>query len=299
MTTAIDSFAAFSADCQQRVNRQLDNTLPLPEGAAARLNEAMRYAALNGGKRIRPQLGYAAALAIGEIDSNTDRVAAAAEMIHAYSLIHDDLPAMDDDELRRGKPTCHIAFDEATAILAGDGLQAQAFNCIAEIQLNNSRLVVELLNQLAQAAGPMGMVGGQAIDIAATGQQLTLDELAQMHSLKTGALINASILMGAIATGQATEQQLAQLTIYGERIGLAFQVQDDILDVTSSTDTLGKSQGADQHLNKPTYTSLLGLDKAITTANQLCDEAVDALSSFDQRADRLRDLARHIVSRQH
>lgn len=290
-------FAEFLSTSQQRVDRQLDTLLPDDEGSASQLFAALRYSVFSGGKRIRPVLAYAAAHALGSINQDTDRVAAAVELVHAYSLIHDDLPAMDDDDLRRGKPTCHIAFDEATAILAGDALQTLAFEQLTTLQNTSPKTTLHIIASLAKAAGVRGMVAGQAIDIAAVNGTPTLEELEHMHHQKTGALIVASITMGALSTGNTTEQQLASLTSYGEAIGLAFQVQDDILDVTANTSILGKQQGADQAMNKPTYTSLLGLDGARKKATQLQKNALDALSDFDQHADQLRAIADYIVNR--
>jgi geranylgeranyl pyrophosphate synthase len=290
-------FAEFLSTNQQRVDRQLETLLPDDEGPASQLFAALRYSVFNGGKRIRPVLAYAAAHALGSINQDTDRVAAAVELVHAYSLIHDDLPAMDDDDLRRGKPTCHIAFDEATAILAGDALQTLAFEQLTTLEKTTPETTLRIIASLAKAAGVQGMVAGQAIDIAAVNGTPTLEELEHMHRQKTGAMIVASITMGALSTGNKTEQQLASLASYGEAIGLAFQVQDDILDVTANTSILGKQQGADQAMNKPTYTSLLGLDGAREKATQLQKDALDALSDFDQHADQLRAIADYIVNR--
>jgi len=290
-------FSEFLSISQQRVDRQLETLLPDDKGPASQLFAALRYSVFNGGKRIRPVLAYAAAHALGSINQDTDRVASAVELVHAYSLIHDDLPAMDDDDLRRGKPTCHIAFDEATAILAGDALQTLAFEQLTTLENTSPETTLRIIASLAKAAGVQGMVAGQAIDIAAVNGTPTLEELEHMHRQKTGAMIVASITMGALSTGNTTEQQLASLTSYGEAIGLAFQVQDDILDVTANTSMLGKQQGADQAMNKPTYTSLLGLDGAREKATQLQKDALDALSDFDQHADQLRAIADYIVNR--
>ncbi|MFA7552608.1 MAG: (2E,6E)-farnesyl diphosphate synthase [Spongiibacteraceae bacterium] len=264
------------------------------------LQQAMRYSLVNGGKRIRPLLTYAAATAIDsqQNPADLDRIAAAIEMIHAYSLIHDDLPAMDDDDLRRGQPTCHRAFDEATAILAGDALQARAFELLTELEHCAASQQLDLIKILAAASGPLGMVGGQAIDLSCVDQTIDIDQLETIHRLKTGALIRAAIAMGATFAG-ASAQQLQALDTYGTAIGLAFQVQDDILDVESDTATLGKTQGADQALNKPTYPSLLGLDQAKTLAQQLHQQALSALESFGEKASPLRELSNYIVSRNH
>ena len=280
-----------------RVNAQLDKTLPLAEGSAERLLSAMRYSVLNGGKRLRPLLCFAAADAVAEANHHTEIVAASVEMIHAYSLIHDDLPAMDDDDLRRGKPSCHIQFDEATAILAGDALQAMAFEQLATMQGISPAAQVELIRLLANHSGSSGMVAGQAIDLAATGESLTLDQLKFMHAHKTGALIETSVLMGAVATTEATPEQLDALSGFARAIGLAFQIQDDILDVESSTAQLGKQQGSDAAKGKPTYISLLGLDDAKTQAAGLYRESIACLELFGDRAESLRYIAGFIVNR--
>ena len=297
-----ESFSDFLQHCQQRTNTLLENLLaetkvPETESVSNQLHQALRYSVLNGGKRIRPILAYAAAEATGGINGDTDLVASSVELTHAYSLVHDDLPAMDDDDLRRGKPTCHIAFDEATAILAGDALQTLAFEQLTKLELAAPKTALQLITCLAEAAGAKGMVEGQAIDITSVNQVLTLEQLENMHHKKTGAMIVASITMGALSTEHATAQQLSALTTYGKSIGLAFQVQDDILDVVSDTSVLGKQQGADEALNKPTYTALLGLDGAKEKAQQLHQKAIDALSSFDHKANQLRAVADYIVNR--
>jgi farnesyl diphosphate synthase/geranylgeranyl diphosphate synthase type II len=273
-----------------RINHVLMDYLPAPVNGGERLREAMSYSLLNGGKRIRPVLVLAAAQACGVINTQTWRAAAAIEYVHAYSLIHDDLPAMDNDDLRRGKPTCHIAFDEATAILAGDALQCAAFEC-----LGDDATCWPLLPVLAKAAGAQGMVVGQAIDLAAVAKHLTLEQLSQMHSHKTGALITASVAMGAMTVGASVEQ-LKALHDYAQAIGLAFQIQDDILDVTADTQTLGKQQGADIALNKPTYVSLLGLAGATEKALLLRDLAQQAVAELPNAAV-LAALADYIVAR--
>ena len=280
-----------------QVDAQLEQILPQPQGPAEALFAAMRYSVFNGGKRLRTALCFAAAEAVAATDANTARVAAALEMIHAYSLIHDDLPAMDDDDLRRGKPTCHIQFGEATAILAGDGLQSLAFQQLTELQNIPADHMVRLLSMLAIYSGCHGMVAGQAIYLAATGQGLNLGQLKTMHRHKTGALIEASVLMGAIATGAATEQQLAVLKQFAADIGLAFQIQDDILDVESSTDQLGKQHGSDALNQKSTYSSIMGLEEARTEATKLYQQSVASLDIFAERADPLRQLASFIVNR--
>jgi len=289
-------FTHFANQCRTRVESALDLCLPLSEDPT-QLRAAMRYSLFNGGKRVRPILAYAAALAVKPgINLNLiDPIAAALECLHSYSLVHDDLPAMDDDDLRRGKPTCHIAFTEATAILAGDGLQTLAFDLLTTTDLP-AATQVKLIRQLAQGSGVDGMVLGQAIDLAAVDHQLDLVQLETMHRHKTGALIRASVAMGAISAG-ADDHQLAALDSYAAAIGLAFQVQDDILDVTADTATLGKQQGADIARNKPTYVSLLGLDAAKTKANELYRQALDALGNFGTSAAPLRQLASYIVQR--
>ncbi|WIO73634.1 (2E,6E)-farnesyl diphosphate synthase [Porticoccaceae bacterium LTM1] len=279
-----------------RVNHQLE--LAVSSSPAEQLLKAMQYSLLNGGKRIRPLLAYAAAQAVGTVSSDTDRVASAVEMIHAYSLIHDDLPAMDNDDLRRGQPTCHIAFDEATAILAGDALQALAFEQLSQLEHCSPETALKMISELAKASGVAGMVAGQAIDLQSVNHALSLEQLEQMHQLKTGAMIAVSVRLGAMSAG-AGEQQLAALDQYSRCIGLAFQVQDDILDVESSTETLGKRQGADQSLNKPTYTSILGLDQAKAKAAELHQSAIEALADFDDGAEPLRAIANYIVTRSH
>lgn len=294
------TLSAFLRDSQIRIDRTLDTALAqLAAGSEPTLIDAMRYSLLNGGKRIRPVLVYASAKAVGEtFTPATDQVACALECIHAYSLIHDDLPAMDDDDLRRGKPTCHIAFNEATAILAGDALQALAFQNLSCAPALDSDTRLQLVQQLAHASGAQGMVGGQAIDLASVNSALTLEQLQHMHNLKTGALIAASVIMGATATGQASPVHLAALKTYADAVGLAFQVQDDILDVTADTATLGKQQGADVALNKPTYVSLLGLEGAQRKAHELHLQALAALKDFGEQADTLRQLSAYIIERE-
>ena len=281
----------------QQVDAQLELIIPQAAGPASKLYKAMRYSVFNGGKRVRPALCFAAADAIGASNSNTAKVAAAVEMIHAYSLIHDDLPAMDDDDLRRGVPTCHIKFDEATAILAGDGLQSLAFKQLTELADLPASINLKLIAILSDLAGCNGMVSGQAVDLASTGKQLSADELDYMHNHKTGALIEASVVMGALATNQATDTQIEALKQYARAIGLAFQIQDDILDVESSTEQLGKSQGSDSANDKATYTSILGIEKARSEAERLYQTSIDALSIFSNNADSLRALAKFIVHR--
>lgn len=281
----------------QQVDAQLELIIPPDTGPASKLYQAMRYSVFNGGKRVRPALCFAAAEAISASDDNTVKIAAAVEMIHAYSLIHDDLPAMDDDDLRRGVPTCHIQFDEATAILAGDGLHSLAFKQLTNLTGITASINLEIIAILSDLAGCNGMVTGQAVDLESTGTQLSVEELNYMHTHKTGALIEASVVMGAMATNQADEAQVDALRSYARAIGLAFQIQDDILDVESSTEHLGKSQGSDSDNNKATYTSILGIEKAKSEAERLYQESLEALSSFDDKAEPLRALAKFIVHR--
>ncbi|WP_226663832.1 farnesyl diphosphate synthase [Microbulbifer aggregans] len=279
---------------EQTLKAALADTSP-----AETLFAAMNYSALGPGKRLRPALVYAAAQALTseEVLTACDPAAAALECIHAYSLVHDDLPAMDDDALRRGRPTCHIEFDEATAVLAGDALQTQAFELLVGAPMT-SDLKVQLIAELARASGARGMVAGQAVDLAAVDKSLSLDELKQMHRLKTGALISASARIGALIGG-ADSSQLEAITRYAEAIGLAFQVQDDILDVTADTATLGKTQGADIARNKPTYVSLLGLDGARAKSDELHREASEALAELGGQTRILQQLADYIVHRDH
>ena len=281
----------------QQVDVQLELIIPAVTGPASKLYKAMRYSVFNGGKRVRPALCFAAAEAISASDDNTVKIAAAVEMIHAYSLIHDDLPAMDDDDLRRGVPTCHIQFDEATAILAGDGLHSLAFKQLTKLTGIPASINLEIIAILSDLSGCNGMVTGQAVDLESIGTQLSVEELNYMHTHKTGALIAASVVMGAMATNQADEAQVDALRSYARAIGLAFQIQDDILDVESSTEQLGKSQGSDSDNNKPTYTSILGIEKAKSEAERLYQESLEALSAFDDKAEPLRALAKFIVHR--
>ena len=279
--------------------RALEGCLPPATALPVQLHQAMRYAVLTGGKRIRPVLVYATGAALGTPLAQLDAPACAVELIHAYSLVHDDLPAMDNDDLRCGQPTCHKAYDEATAILAGDALQALAFQLLAQDAALEATPVLRLrmIEILAEASGSRGMAGGQALDLAAVGSQLTLAELEYMHIHKTGALIRAAVRLGALAAVQENDPLFTQLDHYAKCIGLAFQIHDDVLDEAGSTATLGKAQGADRRRHKPTYPALLGLSQSRQMARDLCDEAVTSLSSLDSRAEPLRNLARYIVER--
>ena len=290
---------AYQASSQARVDAALHRLFAAPTPELNRLYEAMRYSVMNGGKRVRPLLAYAACEALGGAPEQANGAACAVELIHAYSLVHDDLPAMDDDDLRRGQPTTHKAFDEACAILAGDGLQSLAFDALLDPSLSNlgADTRLRMVTALARAAGPAGMVGGQAIDLGSVGLKLDQQALEFMHRHKTGALIEAAVHLGALASGRAQPDELDALQTYALAIGLAFQVQDDILDVESDTQTLGKRQGADIARDKPTYPALLGLDAAKAYALELRDVALDALRPFDAAAEPLRALARYIVER--
>ncbi|MBB4866943.1 geranylgeranyl diphosphate synthase type II [Pseudomonas nitritireducens] len=289
----------YQARCQARVDAALEKLFVAPREELTRIYAAMRYSVVNGGKRVRPLLAYAACEALGGEVERADGAACAVELIHAYSLVHDDLPAMDDDDLRRGQPTTHIAFDEACAILAGDGLQALAFEVIGNAQLNpqDAQTRLDMLMILTRASGSAGMVGGQAIDLESVGRKIDQAALETMHRHKTGALIEASVQLGALASGRANPDALEALRRYAEAVGLAFQVQDDILDVESDTATLGKTQGKDQAHDKPTYPALLGLDAAKAYALALRDQALAALEGFGENAEPLRALARYIVER--
>jgi len=286
---------------QARVERALDARLPSENVLPKKLHDAMRYSTLDGGKRMRPMLAYATGKALGLSEDILDGPACAVEMIHVYSLIHDDLPAMDDDDLRRGKPTSHIAYDEATAILTGDALQALAFELLANdptIKVSaESRL--KMITTLTKASGSQGMVGGQAIDLESVGTMLSLPELENMHIHKTGALIRASVNMAALAKPDLDQATAKKLDHYAKCIGLSFQVKDDILDEESDTATLGKTQGKDQDNNKPTYPALLGLSGAKQKAQELHEQALESLSDFGPEADLLRDLSLYIIQRDH
>ncbi len=286
---------------RDRTERALHNWLPSATTLPVRLHQSMRYSVLGGGKRVRPILVYASGLAVGARIESLDAPACAVELIHAYSLIHDDLPAMDDDDLRRGQPTCHRAFDEATAILAGDALQSLAFHILAQDADDSlpAQQRLAMLDALAIASGSRGMAGGQAIDLDSVGRQISIAELENMHIHKTGALIRASVKLGALCQTGLDPAMLENLDHYAKCIGLAFQVRDDILDEESDTETLGKTQGADRALNKPTYTSILGLEAARELIHELHNDAIARLESFGEQADALRWLARYIIEREH
>ena len=293
-----DAEVAMMAQLRVRANERLDDWLPAAT-PPVRLHEAMRYAVLNGGKRVRAILTYAAGMAVGAQQCWLDAPAAAVELIHAYSLVHDDMPVMDDDDLRRGQPSCHKAFDEATALLAGDALQSLAFLVLAKYMNTSGPRAAQMIEVLAHASGFEGMAGGQAIDLAAVGLHLELAELESMHVHKTGALIRASVLLGALSRSDVSEAELTALDTYARCIGLAFQIRDDILDVESDTATLGKRQGADEANNKPTYPALLGLAEAKQKAVGLHEEAIASLADFDTSAALLRSISEFIITRIH
>lgn len=280
---------------QTRIESALKRNLPAPETPPQRLHAAMRYSVLNGGKRIRPLLVYTCGEIFNADLAALDHAATAIELIHCYSLVHDDLPAMDNDDLRRGKPTCHRAYDEATAILVGDALQTLAFEVLAKTPIQTSQLAPMLIT-LAQATGSLGMAGGQALDLAATGQVLQLSELQQLHGMKTGALIHAAIQLGALC-GEANATDLNRLSHFANVIGLGFQIQDDIIDIESTTEVLGKRQGADLALEKATYPALMGMTAAKAKVQELYQTALEQLESYATTANNLRDLAKLIVQR--
>ncbi|MCH8499732.1 MAG: polyprenyl synthetase family protein [Marinobacter sp.] len=288
----------FIAHCRTLIDQTLSRRLATLHQPHT-LSEAMRYSVLGGGKRVRPALCMAAAMALGERPEAALIPACAVELVHAYSLVHDDLPAMDDDDLRRGRPTTHIAFDEATAILAGDALQALAFQWLAEADGLTADVRLAMIRELASASGQAGMVGGQAIDLASVGKRIDLATLETMHRLKTGALIEASVRLGALTSARVSDAELGQLARYAQALGLAFQVQDDLLDIEGDTATLGKTQGADMARNKPTYPALMGLASARDYLQDLHQQALEALAGFGDQAAPLREMASFVVARQH
>jgi farnesyl diphosphate synthase len=279
-----------------RVESALEHYLPAADVVPAGLHDAMRYAVLGGGKRVRPLLCHAAGELTGATPEALDAAACALEMIHVYSLVHDDMPCMDDDDLRRGKPTVHVKYDEPTALLVGDALQSQAFVTLTSDVLDAPRQAA-LVRELALASGSIGMAGGQAIDLASVGRALTREELETMHRLKTGALLRASVRMGAVAGDVPSPDTLRALDAYAAAVGLAFQVVDDILDVTADSATLGKTAGKDAKDGKPTYVSIIGLDASRALAQQLRADAHAALEPFGARAQRLAELADLVVNR--
>jgi geranylgeranyl pyrophosphate synthase len=295
------SFEALVIQYQTRVNQTLDYWLPPESVHPIELHKAMRYSVLAPGKRVRPVLVYATASALGLELSLVDGIAAALEIIHAYSLIHDDLPAMDDDNLRRGRPTCHCAFDEATAILAGDALQALAFYVLShdKTMTSNSSARLKMIEKLSLFSGSRGMAGGQAIDLAAVGRSLNIVELETMHIHKTGALIRTCIQLAALSSSNLSTEKFNALDTYAKSIGLSFQIQDDILDVVGDTQTLGKPQGSDIERDKPTFPSIIGLEASREKAQDLHQNAINALSIFAEEADILRYISAWFVERTH
>jgi farnesyl diphosphate synthase len=291
------NFADWMKAVQAHTEEALDAFLPAAGQVPVTLHEAMRYTVLGGGKRVRPLLAFASGALFDADAGAVARAAAAVEMIHAYSLVHDDMPCMDDDALRRGKPTVHVAYDEATALLVGDALQAQAFEVLAGADGVPPARLVTMLRLLAEAAGSAGMCGGQAIDLDSVGHTLTLDQLERMHQLKTGAMLRVSVLLGALAGRDLDGAELQALSDYSRAIGLAFQVVDDVLDATEDSATLGKTAGKDAAANKPTYVSILGLAPSRALAEQLRRQAHEALAPFGEQALRLRELADLIVQR--
>lgn len=294
-------FALRLASWQHRVEQQLALRLPSSESEPKRLHEAMRYSVLGGGKRVRPALVYATAEALDLPQEAIDGAACAVELIHVYSLVHDDLPAMDNDDLRRGRPTCHKAFDEATAILAGDALQVLAFQTLVRgpglPDDANTRL--QLVDLLSQASGTRGMAGGQALDLAALGKHLSIEEIETMHAHKTGALIRACVMMAAACARELSPAIRAALDEYATAIGLAFQIQDDVLDVEGDPALLGKATGADSALNKPTYPSVAGIERARERVRELHDRALSALASTTIKIDSLIAMSNWLVLRRH
>ena len=283
---------------QARMETALVRLLPPAHLAPARLHEAMRYATLEGGKRVRPLLVFAAGEVASASAERLEIAAAAVELIHAYSLVHDDLPCMDNDVLRRGKPTVHVEYDEATALLAGDALQSLAFQLLAEYRIaDDARTQLELVKILAVAAGSRGMAGGQQTDLEATGRSLTLPELELMHIHKTGALIRAAVLLGAACGSELAQNEKSKLDRYAKAVGLAFQVVDDVLDYDANTATLGKTAGKDSKQGKPTYVSVVGIAAARRMAEELRGQAHAALEGLEGRSRRLGELADFIVLR--
>jgi farnesyl diphosphate synthase len=300
MAAGMADFAAWVRQIQTRMEMALEGMLPAEAIAPEKLHAAMRYATLGGGKRVRPMLAFAAGEAVGADMARVEAAACAVELIHVYSLVHDDLPCMDDDDLRRGKPTCHKQFDEATALLVGDALQSLAFEVLARPAPGlDPATQVSMLAILARAAGSRGMCGGQAVDLASTGQRLELAELEFMHIHKTGALIQAAVLLGALAGGALADEQRSRLEHYARCVGLAFQVMDDVLDAETDTATLGKTAGKDAAQGKATYLTLMSAREARAYAQELTDEALAALAPFGDRAGHLADIARFIIERRY
>ncbi len=291
------SFESRIAHYVSRVENVLDEVLPAATVQPKRLHDAMRYAVFNGGKRVRPLLVYAAGECLGLREDVLDAPAAAIELIHAFSLVHDDLPAMDDDDIRRGKPTVHRQFDEATAILAADALQPLAFSVLANVGDAPPGASARLVGIVADAAGSIGMTGGQSMDLAAEGKSLTVDEIEHMYALKTGALIHAAVMCAAALSENLPDDRASAIDAFGRTIGIAFQIKDDILDVEGDTEVIGKRSGADQRLGKATFPGLVGIDEARARCGSLLRSALEQLDDFGADADSLRWLARFVVER--
>jgi geranylgeranyl pyrophosphate synthase len=281
----------------ERVAQKLDTVLPPVTQSPRRLHEAMRYAIFNGGKRVRPLLVYAVGECLQVSKNALDAPAAAIELIHAFSLVHDDLPAMDDDDLRRGKPTLHRKYDEATAILAADALQPLAFSVLVDTPDTPARARARLVKLLADACGSVGMTGGQSLDLAAEGRILSAEAIENIYAMKTGALIHAAVASAALLSESIAAEQLSSIDAFGRTIGIAFQIKDDILDVEGDTDVIGKPAGSDEGLNKATYPGLLGIEQARTRCDELLNSALEKLDDFGEDAAPLRWLARFIVQR--
>ena len=290
-------FTDWMRSVQTQIEDTLARVLPDEHAIPARLHQAMRYASLGGGNRVRPLLAFAAGKLTESAPQRLEIVSCAVELIHAYSLVHDDLPCMDDDVLRRGRPTCHIEYDEPTALLVGDSLQSLAFELLTREELGTPTRQLAMVRLLAHASGSCGMAGGQAIDLGAVGQSLNQPELELMHALKTGALIRAAIMLGALCGDPLSDDANDSLNRFAKRAGLLFQVVDDILDCTANTATLGKTAGKDAAAEKPTYVSLLGLERAREFADDLRNQALQALSIFGERAQRLIELTDFITHR--
>jgi geranylgeranyl pyrophosphate synthase len=300
-SASTDAIGAQLESWRERMERALAARLPQPDEVPARLHEAMRYSVLGGGKRIRPALLFATAQALGLTEGEVEAAACAIELVHVYSLVHDDLPAMDDDDLRRGRPTCHKAYDEATALLVGDALQSLAFQLLAsDPALPASPAIrLRLIDMLAQAIGTFGMAGGQAIDLAVQGMRLDIGQVEDLHARKTGALIHASVLMAAECRPPLDANLYAALTRFASAVGLAFQIQDDLLDVTGDVSTLGKATGADSERAKPTHPAVIGIPASQQRMRLLHSQAINALAPFGERAESLRSLAHWLLSRQY
>jgi farnesyl diphosphate synthase len=296
-------FAAWSRSVQAQTEAALERWLPAETLAPIKLHQAMRYVALGGGKRVRPMLAFAAGKAIGAAPAAVEAAACAVELIHVYSLTHDDLPCMDDDDLRRGKPTCHVQFDEATAMLVGDALQSLAFEVLASPATAppsaHAAAQLEMLQILAKASGSRGMCGGQAVDLDSTGKALELAELEFMHIHKTGALIQAAVLLGGLSGGPLSQENRTHLERYARCLGLAFQVMDDVLDAETDTATLGKTAGKDAAQGKATYLTLMSSKDARTYAEELMQEALDSIALFGSRGQRLAEIAHFVVARRY